>query len=120
MGRPNSTLCRKLTLPVDRCDTRGVTSALEPQGMHQPPHLVSVTAHLASADLGIDVEIRLRQLDGRWLAVADFDGDPEVGIGPTPRAALEASLATLGKRAATMLMADPALLGPSLALRELA
>ena len=86
--------------------------------MHQSPHLISVNAHLASADLGIDVEIRLRQLDGRWLAVADFDGDPEVGIGATPRAALEASLATLGKRTATILMADPALLGASLALRQ--
>lgn len=88
--------------------------------MLQSPHLVSINAHLASADLGIDVEIRLRQLNGRWMAVADFDGDPEVGIGATPRAALEASLATLGKRAATMLMADPALLAPSLALQELA
>ena len=88
--------------------------------MHQQPHLVSVNAHLASADLGIEVEIRLRQLDGRWLAVANFEEDPEVGIGATPRAALEASLATLGKRAATMLMADPQLLAPSLALRELA
>ena len=88
--------------------------------MDQAPHLVSVNAHLASAALGLDVEIRLRQLDGRWLAVADFGDDPEVGIGATPRAALEASLATLGKRAAATLMADPQLLSPSLALRELA
>ena len=88
--------------------------------MHQQPRLVSVNAHLASAALGLDVEIRLRQLDGRWLSVAAFGGDPEVGIGATPRAALQASLATLGKRAAAMLMADPQLLAPSLALRELA
>ena len=88
--------------------------------MHQSPRLVSVNAHLDSTELGLDIEIRLRQIDGRWLAVAEFGGDPEVGIGPTPRVALEASLATLGKRAATMLMADPQLLAPSLALRELA
>ncbi len=88
--------------------------------MEHAPHLISVNAHRASADLGLEVEIRLRQLDGRWLAVAEFGGDPEVGIGATPRAALEASLATLGKRAATILMADPQLLAPSLALRELA
>ena len=88
--------------------------------MDQSPRLVSVNAHLASADLGIEVEIRLRQVNGRWLAVADFGTDPEVGIGATPRAALEASLATLGKRAATVLMADPQLLSPSLALQELA
>lgn len=88
--------------------------------MPLPPRVVSVNVNLASADLGIEVQIRLRQLEGRWLAVADFGGDPEVGIGGTPRAALEASLATLGKRAATVLMADPQLLSPSLALRELA
>jgi hypothetical protein len=88
--------------------------------MQTSPRLVSVNAHLAAADLGLEVEIRLRQLDGRWLAVANFGADPEVGIGATARAALEASLATLGKRAASMLMADPELLGTSLALRELA
>ena len=88
--------------------------------MEHTPRLISVNAHLASADLGLEVEIRLRQLNGRWLAVAEFGDDPEVGIGATPRAALEASLATLGKRAASILMADPQLLAPSLKLRELA
>jgi hypothetical protein len=82
------------------------------------PRLISVNARLASTELGIDVEIRLRQLDGRWLSVADFGGEPEVGIGATPRAALAASLATLPKRAATVLMADPQLLGVSLAMRR--
>lgn len=82
------------------------------------PRLVSLNAHLASAELGLEVEIRLRQLDGRWLAVADFGGEPEVGIGATPRAALAASLATLPKRAAAVLMADPQLLGVSVALTQ--
>ncbi|HEX7196919.1 MAG TPA: hypothetical protein VF364_08815, partial [Candidatus Limnocylindria bacterium] len=75
--------------------------------MDQHPHLVSVNARLASQELGMDVGIRLRQLDGRWLAVADFGGQPEVGIGATPRAALAAALATLGERATAVLMADP-------------
>lgn len=88
--------------------------------MEHTPRLVSINAHLASTDLGLEVEIRLRQLNGRWLAVAQFGDDPEVGIGATAREALEASLATLGKRAATILMADPQLLAPSLALRKLA
>lgn len=84
----------------------------------EQPRLISVNTRLASGELGIDVEIRLRQLDGRWLSVADFGGEPEVGIGATPRAALAASLATLPKRAVTVLMADPQLLGVSLAIRR--
>ena len=84
----------------------------------EQPRLVSVIARLASSELGLDVAIRLRQLDGRWLSVADFGGEPEVGIGATPRAALAASLATLPKRAAAVLMADPQLIGVSVALRK--
>jgi len=84
--------------------------------MERQPRLVSVNARLVVEELGIDVAIRLRELDGRWLAVADFGGEPEVGIGATPRAALAASLGTLGERTATRLMTDPQLLGVSLAL----
>ncbi len=83
----------------------------------EDPRLVSVNARLASEELGVDVEIRLRQLDGRWLAIADFGDEPEVGIGATPRAALTAALATLGERAAAALMADPQLFGVSAAIR---
>lgn len=86
--------------------------------MDRQPRVVSVTAHLGSAEVGIEAEIRLTQLDGRWLAVADFGDAPEVGIGSTPRAALAAALSTLGKRAAAALMADPGLLAPSLAIRQ--
>ena len=49
--------------------------------MDQGPTLVSVNASIGSKELGVEVAIRLRQLDGRWLAVAQFGGDPEVGIG---------------------------------------
>lgn len=86
--------------------------------MDQQPRLVSVNTRLASEELGLDVEIRLRQLDGRWLAVAEFGGQPEVGIGATPRVALAAALATLGERAAAALMADPQLFGVSAAIRQ--
>jgi hypothetical protein len=86
----------------------------------QQPRLVSVNARLGSAELGIELEIRLRQLDGRWLAVADFGTEPEVGIGETARAALTASLATLGERTAAALMADPQLFGVSAAIRRTA
>lgn len=86
--------------------------------MIQRPQLVSANAHLRADQLGIEVDVRLRQLDGRWFAVADFGGAPEVGIGPTPRAALVAALATLPERAATALMADPQLLRLSAAIRR--
>ena len=84
----------------------------------RPKTYPSVEFRLASDELGIDVAIRLRQLDGRWLAVAEFDKDPEVGIGGTPRAALSAALSSLGRRAATALMADPQLFGVSARLRQ--
>lgn len=86
--------------------------------MNQSPRLVSVNARLSSEELGLDVEIQIRELDGRWLAVADFDGDPEVGIGATPRVALAAALGTLGDRATAVLMADPQLFGVSAAIRQ--
>jgi hypothetical protein len=86
--------------------------------MDQQPRLISVNARLASEELGIDVDIRLRQLEGRWLAVADYGGEPEVGIGATPRAALAAALTTLGDRSAAVLMADPQLFGVSAAIRR--
>ncbi len=82
------------------------------------PRLVSVNTRLRCEDLGLDVEIRLRELGGRWLAVAEFGGEPEVGIGANPRVALAAALATLGERAAAVLMADPQLFGVSVAMRQ--
>jgi hypothetical protein len=86
--------------------------------MDQHPQLVSVNASIGSKELGVEAHIRLRQLDGRWLSVAQFGGDPEVGIGASPRAALAASLATLGERTAAALMADPQLLGISAEIRR--
>ena len=79
----------------------------------QQPRLVSVNFRLASPELGLDVAVRLRHLGGRWLAVADFGDEPEVGLGASARTALTAALSTLGPRAATALMADPELFGVS-------
>ena len=80
------------------------------------PRLVSINFRLGSADLDLDVAVRLRELNGRWLAVAEFGDQPEVGIGATPRVALAAALATLGERTAATLMADPELFGVSATL----
>lgn len=84
--------------------------------MDGPPRFVTINTRLVSEELGLDLEIRLRQLDGRWLAVADFGREPEVGIGATPRVALAAALATLDERAAAILMADPQLFAVSAAI----
>jgi hypothetical protein len=86
--------------------------------MDRQPRVVSVNIRFCCEALGLDIELRLRELDGRWLAVADFDGQPEVGIGATPRLALTAALATLGERAAAVLMAEPQLFGLSAAIRR--
>ena len=86
--------------------------------MERQPRLVSVNARIGSRELGVEVGIRLRQLDGRWLAVAEFGEEPEVGIGATARDALTAALATLGDRTAAALMADPQLFGLSAAIRQ--
>jgi hypothetical protein len=88
--------------------------------MEQQPHLVSVNARFAMEELGLDVDIRLRQLDGRWIAVANFGDEPEVGIGANARDALTASLATLSTRTAAAVLASPALFGASAQLRQLA
>jgi hypothetical protein len=100
------------------CDRIGVTNDPDDARMLQQPRLVSASAHLRADQFGIELDLRLRELDGRWLAVADFGGEPEVGIGPTPRAALVAALTTLPERATTALMADPQLFGLSAAIRQ--
>lgn len=80
----------------------------------------SIDFRLGSEQLGLDVSVRLRRLDGRWLAVAEIDGEPEVGIGGSARVALTAALESLGKRAATALLADPQLFGVSTTVRRIA
>jgi hypothetical protein len=111
--------------PVNGCldracglDALAVTNGGHDAVMDQHPTLISVNARIGSSELGIEVDIRLRDLDGRWLAVAEFGGEPEVGIGASPRAALAASLATLGQRTAAALMADPQLFGVSTEIRR--
>ncbi|HYN50819.1 MAG TPA: hypothetical protein VES62_07820 [Thermoleophilaceae bacterium] len=72
---------------------------------------------IGSATLDFYVDVRLRNFDGRWLAVADVAGEHEVGLGRSPREALAASLASLGAAAAAGLLADPQLIGVSKEVR---
>lgn len=74
------------------------------------PTLVSVQFALRAPSLDFWVDVHLRNFDGRWLAVAEIAGEPELGLGTTAREALSAALSCLGPRAAAALLADPQLL----------
>jgi hypothetical protein len=68
-----------------------------------------VQFQLTAPSLDFYVAVRLRQFDGRWLAVAEIGGEPEIGVGHSAHHALRAALASLGPAAAAELLADPAL-----------
>lgn len=42
------------------------------------------------------IDVRVREFDGRWLAVADLADQPEVGVGETVGEALDGALAVFG------------------------
>lgn len=67
---------------------------------------------LRHPELDFWVDVRLREFDGRWLAVADLADEPDVGTGDDPREAVRDALTSLGHRFATEMAAsapiDPA------------
>ena len=79
-------------------------------------HDLDVQFQLSSTALRLRVEVRLRGAEGRWIAVTTTGERAEIGLGATPRAALTASLASVGKRGMTALLADPQLFGISAAI----
>lgn len=58
------------------------------------------------------IDIRLRQLSGRWLAVADLAGTPELGTGDMPEQALRGALGPFRPRIREGLIARARELGP--------
>ena len=105
------------------------------------PSTRAVEFELRSPGVPFAVSVRLTFVRERWLAVSSVvepgavtpgdagpgavtPGDagssaerrPLIGIGASPRAALEASLSPLGPRAVTVLMADTSLVAASLQL----
>lgn len=58
------------------------------------------------------IDVRLRQVDGRWLAVADLAGTPELGTGDTAEQALRGALAPFGPKLRDDLVAGARQLGP--------
>ena len=50
------------------------------------------------------IDVRVRDFDGRWLAVADIADEPELGTGETRRDALIAALSCFGSELAPELV----------------
>lgn len=59
------------------------------------------------------IDVRLRDFDGRWLAVADLADTTQVVSGDTPPDALGGALASFGTRLRDELIARAAIPGPS-------
>jgi hypothetical protein len=58
---------------------------------------------LTHPQLDFWIDVRLREFDGRWLAVADLADTPELGMGMTPSEALQSALNRLGPTLARQL-----------------
>jgi hypothetical protein len=77
---------------------------------------VDIRFQLSASALRLEVGVRLRGGDGRWIAATTARGRQEIGLGATPREALTASLASIGKQGVKELLADPQLFGVSAAI----
>jgi hypothetical protein len=74
---------------------------------------MTLEVRLSPPTLPRPVDVTLRSFGDRWVAVADAGGTRTIGLGTRAGQALAASLAPLGDRVRTLLMADPALLAAS-------
>ncbi len=81
---------------------------------------LSIGFRLEPPTLRLSVEVELRRAGERWIAMAVFGGARQIGLGTSPRAALAAALASLDTAAVTVLLADTALLEPSIAIARIA
>jgi hypothetical protein len=80
-----------------------------------------ITSHriafeLTAPSLGYAVSVVLGNLTDRWLATAQCQGSRHIAIGATAREALTSALAPLGVRTTAILLADPVLIGASVAV----
>ncbi len=72
---------------------------------------------LSSPAVDFHVDVRLTNHGARWVAVARIAGEREIGLGRTAHEALAASIVSLGREAAAILLADPDLMRASAGLR---
>ena len=73
----------------------------------------SVEFELAHPSSGYAMSIRLHNVGGRWVAIAQCADSRLLGIGATAREALTVAITPLGAPTAARLMADPTLFGAS-------
>ena len=78
----------------------------------------NLDVRLTAPSLDLVVDVNLRSSGERWIAAAEIGGVVEIGLAATARHALAASLGSLGDRARALLLADLALLAPSVAIVE--
>lgn len=78
----------------------------------------NLDVRLTAPSLDLVVDVNLRSSGDRWIAAADIAGELQIGLAATARQALAASLASLGDRVRTLLLADLSLLKPSLTILE--
>lgn len=75
-----------------RHSLRSTSPLGDPSTMGRLQHL-----RLTHPALDFWIDVRLREFDGRWLAVADLADTPQVGSGDTPAEALGGALASLSR-----------------------
>jgi hypothetical protein len=66
--------------------------------------LNTVQLRLTHPALDFWIDVRVREFDGRWLAVADIADAPELSTGETRQAALSAALSCFGPELAPQLV----------------
>lgn len=80
--------------------------------------VVDIQFRLAASALPRGVHVRMRSFGERWVAVARIGEERQWGLGVTARQALGAALSSLPASTRTALVADLALLRPSIDIAQ--
>ena len=92
--------------PIDPTDENPVVSA-------------EVRFRMWAPTRSLEASVRLRHTPAGWIATSEAEGRATTGIGPSPRAAVVASLGWLGRSALSELLADLGLFDVSRRIRAL-
>lgn len=82
--------------------------------------IVDTQFRLSATAFAVSVDVRLRSRADRWIAVAEVGAGSQVGLGRTAREALSAALRSYREEVRRALLADLALLAPSIEIMEAA
>jgi hypothetical protein len=81
---------------------------------------VETTFQLSASTQDPPIDVRLRLLGGRWVAIAEISGRSAIGLGRTAREALTAAFGSVTVDTRRALLADATLFAPRLAVRRAA